>query len=150
MHLHQGQKIKLGIKKGHKNALLKNLAASLILHERIKTTLPKAKKVKPFIERLISVGKKGDLSARRTLLKFLPPNAAAKLVEEIGETYKDSQGGYLRILKLPPRVGDNAPMALLELVKKPEAPGVKEEKQETKEEAPKEEIKKEKKLLAKK
>ncbi len=103
--------------KDHRRALMKNLAESVILHESITTTLAKAKAVKPYVERLITRAKKNDLATYRYLLQRLPtPNSAKKALEILGPRYKDRQGGYLRIIKLPSRKGDGAKMAKIEFV----------------------------------
>ena len=100
-----------------RSSLLKNLASSAILHEKIVTTLPKAKAVKPFLEKLITRSKEDSLSARRYLLaKLGTDRAARKLLEVVGPAFSERPGGYTRITKLPHRMGDNAPMAILEFV----------------------------------
>ena len=117
MHRHQYQTRKLSRKAGPRKALLRGLATSVVLYERIKTTLPKAKEAQPIVEKLITLGKKGDLSAIRALGAYLyGDNAVQKLVTEIAPIYKDRNGGYTRIVKLGNRPGDNAPVAILELV----------------------------------
>lgn len=115
-HRVKGKKLKRSL--GHRRALYKNLAVSLIEHGQIKTTLGKAKAVRPFMERLITHAKKGDLAARRRLLQKLSSNRAAvkKLVEEIAPQFARRNGGYTRIIKLGSRVGDQAEMARLEFV----------------------------------
>eukprot|EP00903_Cladosiphon_okamuranus_P001697 g1695.t1 len=102
-----------------------NMAASLIKHEQIVTTLPKAKEMKPIIDKLITLGKRGDLHARRQAVSQIRDTAmVAKLFETLGERYKDRNGGYSRVLKAGFRYGDNAPMAVIELVDRdPEARG---------------------------
>ncbi|AMN53178.1 50S ribosomal protein L17 [Labrenzia sp. CP4] len=102
-----------------------NMAASLIKHEQIVTTLPKAKEMKPIIDKLITLGKRGDLHARRQAISQIRDAAmVAKLFETLGERYKDRSGGYSRVLKAGFRYGDNAPMAVIELVDRdPEARG---------------------------
>jgi large subunit ribosomal protein L17 len=101
----------------HRKALFANMAGSLIEHEQIKTTLPKAKELKPIIEKLITLGKRGDLHARRQAAAQLKQDAyVAKLFEILGPRYKDRQGGYARVLKAGFRYGDMAPMAIIELV----------------------------------
>lgn len=116
MHRHKYVGRKLGRDKGHRKAMLKNLAASLILHERIQTTVAKAKEIRPIVEKIITKGKKGDLASRRQLLKYLPENATAKVMEKLSPEYKERAGGYLRILKSGFRVGDAAPTAIIEFV----------------------------------
>jgi large subunit ribosomal protein L17 len=101
----------------HRKALFANMAGSLIEHEQIKTTLPKAKELKPIIEKLITLGKRCDLHARRQAASQLKQDAyVAKLFEILGPRYKDRQGGYARVLKAGFRYGDMAPMAIIELV----------------------------------
>lgn len=117
MHRHQYQNRKLSRKAGPRKALLRGLATSVILYERIKTTLPKAKEAQPIVEKLITLAKKGDITAIRALGAYLyGDNAVQKLVTEIAPIYKDRKGGYTRIVKLGNRPGDNAPVAILELV----------------------------------
>lgn len=117
MHRHQYQNRKLSRKSGPRKALLRGLATSVVLYERIKTTLPKAKEVRPVVEKLITLAKKGDLASIRALSSYLyGENAVQKLVTEIAPIYKDRMGGYTRIVKLGNRPGDNAPVAILELV----------------------------------
>ena len=106
----------------HRKALWTNMASSLIKHEQIKTTLPKAKELKPIVEKLITLGKKGELSHRRQALsKLADKNQVAKLFDVLAERYKDRQGGYVRVLKAGFRYGDNAPMAIIELVDRDES-----------------------------
>lgn len=101
----------------HRKALFANMAGSLIEHEQIKTTLPKAKELRPIVEKLITLAKRGDLHARRQADSQLKQDHhVAKLFEVLGERYKDRQGGYVRILKAGFRYGDMAPMAIIELV----------------------------------
>ncbi|MDO5656848.1 MAG: 50S ribosomal protein L17 [Paracoccus sp. (in: a-proteobacteria)] len=109
----------------HRKALFANMAGSLIEHEQIKTTLPKAKELRPIVEKLITLAKRGDLHARRQAASQLKQDMhVAKLFEELGARYKERQGGYVRILKAGFRYGDMAPMAIIELVDRdPEAKG---------------------------
>ena len=101
----------------HRKALFSNMAGSLIEHEQIKTTLPKAKELRPIVEKLITLAKRGDLHARRQAAAQLKQDQhVAKLFEVLGERYKDRQGGYVRVLKAGFRYGDMAPMAIIELV----------------------------------
>ena len=94
-----------------------NMAASLIKHEQIITTLPKAKELRPIVEKLVTLGKKGDLAARRQAISELGDIAMVKkLIDVIAPRYKDRQGGYTRIIKAGFRYGDNAPMAVIEFV----------------------------------
>jgi large subunit ribosomal protein L17 len=101
----------------HRKALFANMAGSLIEHEQIKTTLPKAKELRPIVEKLITLAKRGDLHARRMANAQLKQDKhTARLFEILGPRYKDRQGGYVRILKAGFRYGDMAPMAIIELV----------------------------------
>lgn len=109
----------------HRKALFANMSGSLIEHEQIKTTLPKAKELRPIIEKLITLAKRGDLHARRLALSRLKQDMhVSKLFDVLGERYKDRKGGYTRVLKAGFRYGDMAPMAIIELVDRdPEAKG---------------------------
>ena len=101
----------------HRKALFANMSGSLIEHEQIKTTLPKAKELRPIVEKLITLAKRGDLHARRQAAAALKQDMhVAKLFDVLGERYKDRQGGYVRIMKAGFRYGDMAPMAIIELV----------------------------------
>ncbi|TVP74174.1 MAG: 50S ribosomal protein L17 [Rhodobacteraceae bacterium] len=101
----------------HRKALFANMAGSLIEHEQIKTTLPKAKELRPIVEKLITLAKRGDLHARRQAAAQLKEDKdVAKLFEILGPRYKDRQGGYIRVLKAGFRYGDMAPMAIIEFV----------------------------------
>jgi large subunit ribosomal protein L17 len=104
-------------KKDQRKALLKSLAEALVLKERIETTQAKAKELSRFVEKLITKAKKGDLAARREIARFLSKEATKTLVDKIAPRYKERQGGYTRILKLGPRKGDSAKMAIIEFVK---------------------------------
>ena len=108
---------KLNRSSAHRKALFKNLAAALIEHEQITTTLPKAKDLRPVIEKMITIGKKGTLHARRQLIAKLPKSADfKKIMTELPERYKERNGGYTRIIKKGFRYGDSAPMAIIEFV----------------------------------
>jgi large subunit ribosomal protein L17 len=108
---------KLGRDAAHRKALYANLAGSLIEHGRVKTTVTKAKAVKPFVEQMISLGKRGDLHARRQALSELRSrDVVEKLFEDVAPRFADRPGGYSRVVKLGPRLGDAAEMAYLELV----------------------------------
>ena len=108
---------KLNRTKAHRRALFANLANALLKHEQIKTTLPKAKDLRPYVEKLISLGKRGDLHARRQAAAKLRDDAVvAKLFSVLGERYKGRPGGYTRIIKAGFRYGDAAPMAVIDLV----------------------------------
>ena len=109
----------------HRKAMFANMAASLIKHEQIKTTLPKAKDLRRVIDRLVTLGKRGDLHARRQALSVLRDSQiTAKLFDDLAERYKERNGGYSRVLKAGFRYGDMAPMAVIELVDRdPDAKG---------------------------
>ena len=108
---------KLGRDAAHRKALYANLAGSLIQHGRIRTTVTKAKAVKPVAEQMITLARRGDLHARRQAVAFLrSKDVVHKLFEEVGPRFKDRPGGYSRIVKIGPRPGDAAEMAYLELV----------------------------------
>lgn len=101
----------------HRKAMFANMCAALIKHEQISTTLPKAKDLRPVIEKLITLGKRGDLHARRQALAELRDlKMVRKLFDVLGPRYKERQGGYCRIMKAGFRYGDNAPMAVIEFV----------------------------------
>ena len=113
---------KLNRTKSHRRALFANMAASLLKHEQIKTTLPKAREIRPIVEKLITLGKRGDLHARRQALSFLyDEEVVKKLFAVLGDRYKERQGGYTRIIKAGNRFGDNAPVAIIELVDRDES-----------------------------
>ncbi len=122
---HLKSKRKLNKTSTHRKAMLSNMAVALIKHEQIKTTLPKAKELGPYVDKLITLGKKGDLNSRRKAYSLLPEKEwASKLFDELSERYKDRSGGYTRVLKAGFRYGDSAPMAVIELVdRNPEALG---------------------------
>ena len=108
---------KLGRTSAHRTAMFANMAASLIKHEQITTTLPKAKELRPFVEKLVTLGKKGDLASRRLAIsRIRDVEQVGKLFEVIGPRYADRNGGYIRIMKAGYRHGDNAPMAVIEFV----------------------------------
>ncbi|MEM6710970.1 MAG: 50S ribosomal protein L17 [Pseudomonadota bacterium] len=108
---------KLNRTSSHRKAMFANMASSLIQHEQIKTTLPKAKELKPIVDKLITLAKRGDLHARRQALSTLRDETAVrKLFGTLGERYTDRPGGYTRVLKAGFRFGDNAPVAIIELV----------------------------------
>ena len=143
---HQCKKHHLGLAADQRRAMLRSLVSSLFIHEEIQTTMARAKALKPYAERLISLAKKGDLSARRQAAKFLfdqptdrilnaetkeviaadtdindkvktvEETVLRKLFGEIAKNYSDRNGGYIRILRMPPRRGDAAEMALIQLV----------------------------------
>ncbi|MGA7801877.1 MAG: 50S ribosomal protein L17 [Gammaproteobacteria bacterium] len=108
----------------HRKAMMRNMAASLVHHEVIKTTLPKAKELRRVAEPLITMAKSDTVHKRRLAFSRLRDrDAVTKLFNDLGPRYKERPGGYLRILKMGFRAGDNAPMALVELVDRPEAAG---------------------------
>ncbi len=120
---HQRKTVKLGRTQGHRNALLSNLAVSLIEHGRIKTTVAKAKAIRPFVEKLVTKAKTGSLHARRMALADLRhnENAVTKLFTEIGPINAARKGGYTRIIKLGQRKSDASEMAVIEWVDAPAA-----------------------------
>ena len=108
---------KLGRTTSHRTAMFANMAASLIKHEQITTTLPKAKELRPFVEKLVTLAKRGDLHARRIAIsRVRDVDQVRKLFETIGPRYKTRDGGYTRVLKAGFRFGDNAPVAVIEFV----------------------------------
>ena len=105
----------------HRKAMFANMAASLIKHEQIITTLPKAKELRPIVEKLVTLGKKGGLAMRRQAISEMrDQDQVRKLFDVLATRYKDRQGGYTRIIKAGFRYGDNAPMALVQLMDRPE------------------------------
>jgi large subunit ribosomal protein L17 len=118
---HQKKTLKLGLTAAHRKALLANQVCSLIEHQRIKTTLAKAKAVRPLAEKMVTLGKKGSLHARRTALAVLRhKDAVKKLFEDIAPRSATRNGGYTRIVKLGARKSDSAPVAFIEWVDAPE------------------------------
>ena len=114
---HLKSKRKLNRTSSHRKAMLGNMAVALIKHEQIQTTLPKAKELSPFVDKLITLGKKGDLASRKKAYSLLPEKQwTSKIFDELSERYKERDGGYTRVLKAGFRYGDSAPMALIELV----------------------------------
>ncbi|MBI3440326.1 MAG: 50S ribosomal protein L17 [Proteobacteria bacterium] len=108
---------KLGVTTSHRKAMFANMAVALIKHEQISTTLPKAKELRGFVEKLITLGKSGTLADRRLAHSRLRDDAMLKkLFDTLGPRYKDRRGGYTRVLKAGFRYGDNAPLAIIELV----------------------------------
>jgi large subunit ribosomal protein L17 len=108
---------KLSRTASHRKAMFANMSAALIKHEQIVTTLPKAKDLRPIVEKLITLGKRGDLHARRQAIAQIRDEAmVAKLFAILGPRYAERQGGYIRILKAGFRYGDNAPLAVIEFV----------------------------------
>src|SRR5947208_14756497 len=117
---HQRTGKKLGRDSAHRKALYANLTGALIEHGRIKTTVTKAKAVKPIAERMITLGRRGDMHARRQAVAFLrSKDIVHKLFSEVGPAFAERPGGYLRITRIGPRPGDSAEMAYLELVDTP-------------------------------
>ena len=113
---------KLGRTTAHRTAMFANMAASLIKHEQIVTTLPKAKELRPFVEKLVTLAKRGDLHARRQAISQVRDvTQVGKLFETLGPRYGERQGGYIRVLKAGYRYGDNAPMAVIEFVDRDES-----------------------------
>ena len=121
---HQRSGRKLGRDASHRKALYANLTGALIEHGRIKTTVAKAKEVRPIAEQMITLGRRGGVHSRRQALKFLrSQDVVHKLFSDVGPRFKDREGGYSRIVRIGPRLGDAAEMAYLELVDfTPEAP----------------------------
>jgi len=118
---HSKSGLKLNRNSSHRKAMFRNLAASLLRHEVIKTTLPKAKELRRVAEPLITLAKADNLHKRRVAFSRLRDrDVVTKLFNELGPRYKDRPGGYLRILKMGYRPGDSAPMALVELVDRPQ------------------------------
>lgn len=116
---------KLGRTSSHRNAMFANMTASLLRHEQIITTLPKAKELRRYAERMITLGKRGALHNRRQAAAFIPEDdVVRKLFGPLAERYRERAGGYTRVLKAGFRYGDNAPMAVIELVDRdPDAKG---------------------------
>src|SRR5215467_1235232 len=120
---HQRTGKKLGRDSAHRKALYSNLTGALIEHGRIRTTVTKAKAVKPIAERMITLGRRGDLHARRQAVAFLrSKDVVHKLFAEVAPRYADRPGGYARIVRIGPRPGDSAEMAYLELIDEPFEP----------------------------
>ena len=112
---------KLNRTSSHRKALLMNLSNALIKHEQITTTLSKAKELRPFIEKIVTLGKKGDLTARRKTMSILQDDKMTKKIfDTLASRYSDRKGGYTRIIKLGNRYGDNAPTAVIEFVDRDE------------------------------
>ena len=143
MSRHANSGRKLSRNTSHRKALLDNLVRAVILNESIRTTTPKAKEARKLVERVITKARKGTLAARRIVHKTVRDQAAlARLFETIGPRFKERPGGYTRIIHVENRVGDNAPMSILELVEKSE-------KAEPEKKAPEKTEKAEKKAAAK-
>ncbi len=113
---------KLNRTPSHRKAMFANMAAALINHEQIVTTLPKAKELRPFVEKLVTLAKRGDLHARRLAISRIRDKAMVKkLFETIGPRYEDRHGGYTRVVRAGFRYGDNAPVAVIEFVDRDES-----------------------------
>jgi large subunit ribosomal protein L17 len=120
---HRIHERKFGRRTGHRRSMLRNLSDSVLRYERVKTTEAKAKEVRRFVDRMINLGKDGSLEARRSALAWLPePFIVHKVFTELATRWPDRNSGYVRITRLPRRVGDAAPQMLLELVAAPEKP----------------------------
>ena len=119
--MRHGRKVpKLGRKAEHRKALLRNLVTEVLRHERVETTLVKAKAVKPLVDKMVTLGKRGDLHARRQALAVIRDKKVVhKLFAELAPRYADRNGGYCRIYKLGFRRGDAAPLAIIEMVDSP-------------------------------
>ncbi|AOL23192.1 prolyl oligopeptidase/large subunit ribosomal protein L17 [Erythrobacter litoralis] len=112
---------KLGRKTGHRKALFRNMAAALVKHEQIVTTVPKAKELRPYIEKLITLAKRGGLSNRRLAMSRLQDETQLKkLFDVLAERYSDREGGYVRVIKAGFRASDSAPLAVIELIDRDE------------------------------
>ena len=119
---HRNAKRRFGRTHEHRKAMFVNLAQALIKHEQIVTTLYKAKDLRPIVEKLVTLGKRGDLHARRQAISQLrDPALVKKLFDVLGPRYKDRPGGYTRVLKAGFRYGDNAPLAVIEFVERDES-----------------------------
>ena len=129
---HRNSGRKLGRNSPHRRAMYRNMAASLVMHETVRTTLPKAKELRRVIEPLITLAKLDGVSRRRLAFDRLRDDAAVgRLFTELGPRFKSRPGGYLRILKTGFRVGDSAPMAIVQLLDQPEKPVEKKEPRTT-------------------
>ena len=118
---HGISKRKLNKTSSHRIAMLENMAVSLIKNETIKTTLPKAKELRPFVEKVVTLGKKGDLSSRRKAMSILQDEKMTKKIfDTLANRYSERNGGYTRIIKLGNRYGDNAPTAVIEFIDRDE------------------------------
>ncbi len=114
---HQRTNRKLGMKSPHRRAMLRNLATSLVMHERVRTTDTRAKEVRRVVEKMITLAKRGDLTSLRLADGIIRCNeAVGKLFEDLGKRYQERPGGYTRMIRVGRRQGDNAPMVIIELV----------------------------------
>ena len=136
--MRHGKKIaKLGRTAPHRKAMLSNMMASLFINERVTTTQTRAKELKRTAERVLTCAKKGDLHARRQVLRVIADKqVVAKLFDELGPRYKSRNGGYTRVIKLGPRRGDGAFMSIVELVDRPGVAAEENQETEAAEEAP--------------
>jgi len=113
---------KLNVTTAHRKAMFANLCQAIIKHEQISTTLPKAKELRPIVEKLVTLGKRGDLHARRQAISQIADKKMVdKLFTTLAERYKERQGGYVRVLKAGFRYGDNAPLAIIEFIDRDES-----------------------------
>jgi large subunit ribosomal protein L17 len=120
---HRRRSLKLSRTSAHRQAMVRNLVTALFAHERIETTHAKARLLRPVAERMITLGKRGDLHARRRALRVIRDrDVATKVFTDLAERYRERNGGYTRVLRLRTRVGDAAPMSLVELVEGASAP----------------------------
>ena len=136
--MRHGKKIaKLGRTAPHRKAMLSNMMASLFINERVTTTQTRAKELKRTVERVLTCAKRGDLHARRQVLRVIADKqVVAKLFDELGPRYKSRNGGYTRVIKLGPRRGDGAFMSIVELVDRPGVAAEENQETEAAEEAP--------------
>ncbi len=142
-HLKAGRR--LGRTASHRKATLRNMVTSLLEHERIETTDAKAKELKRLADKMITLGKRGDLHARRQAMQIIRSETVGKkLFDEVAPRFKDRPGGYTRILKIRRRLGDNAPVSIIELVVQGKQKATQEKKKETEKKPAKEKTKKEK------
>jgi large subunit ribosomal protein L17 len=141
-HLKAGKR--LGVTTAHRKAMMRNLVTALLEHGEIKTTVTRAKEMRKYFDKMIGLGKKADLHARRQALSFIKSkDAVSKLFDEYGPLYADRNGGYTRIFKIARRLGDNAQMALIQMVDLQEEPKVEEKASKERIEEIKEELQEE-------
>ena len=130
---HKNAGRRLGVKSSHRKAMLKNMLTSLLLHERVTTTIARAKELQPMAEKTITLGKEGTLASRRLALKKITrSDVLVKLFSDVAPRYAEIKGGYTRIMRIGFRKGDNAEMAMLELTKRVEKKKPEKEKKEAK------------------
>ncbi len=114
---HRKKVVKLGRKAEHRNMMIRNLVTSLLKHERIETTTAKAKAIRPWVDKIINLAKKGDLASKRRIFSYLTDKEVAyKIIREAPERYKDRNSGYTRLYRIGFRRGDNAELSIIELV----------------------------------